>query len=84
MAQYRNVSGSDRDLFLPEWLGPKHVEAGGVVDVDDELATRYDFNQPGVWETVTAPPAPPQDAASVPADPTPAPAEGDQSNVGSA
>lgn len=81
MAQYRNASGQDRDLFLPEWLGPKHVEAGATVDVDDDLATLYDFNQPGVWETVTAPPAPAPEPA---AEQTPAPAEGDQSNVGSA
>jgi hypothetical protein len=83
MAQFRNVSGQDRDLFLPEWLGPRHVAADEVVDVDDELASRYDFAQQGVWETVTPPPAP----APLPAPaetPAPAPAEGDQSNVGSA
>jgi hypothetical protein len=78
MAQYRNVSGSDRNLSLSEWLGPRVVAAGDVIDIDDEVAARYDFAQQGVWETVTAPPAP------QPEQTPPAPADGDQSNVGSA
>ena len=57
MAQFRNVSGQDRHLALPDWYAPKFVEAGGVVDVDDALAKTYDFNQPGIWEAV-APDAP--------------------------
>jgi hypothetical protein len=57
MAQFRNVSGQDRHLALPDWYAPKFVEAGGVVDVEDAVANAYDFNQPGVWEAV-APAAP--------------------------
>lgn len=53
MAQFRNVSGQDRHLALPDWFAPKFVEAGGVVDVEDALANAYDFDQPGVWEAVT-------------------------------
>ena len=71
MAQFRNVSGSDRHLALPDWYAPKFVEAGGIVDVDDDLVYvapakeedrtpdhhvgKYDFNQPGIWEAVSAP-----------------------------
>lgn len=77
MAQFRNVSGQDRDLYLPEWLGPIHVEADAVVDVEDDLATQYDFNQLGVWEIVTAPAKPAKPADQTP---DPAPAAADQSN----
>lgn len=55
MAQFKNVSGQDRDLSLPEWYDHRHVEVGGVVDVEDALAAKYDFDQPGVWEPVNAP-----------------------------
>ncbi len=55
MAQFRNVSGVDRHLALPEYLAPRLVESGGVVDVDDAHAALYDFNQAGVWEAVDAP-----------------------------
>ena len=55
MAQFRNVSGVDRHLALPEYLAPRLVEAGAVVDVDDAHAALYDFNQAGVWEAVDAP-----------------------------
>lgn len=54
MAQFKNVSGQDRNLALPDWYDHRHVEAGGVVDVEDALAEKYDFDQPGVWELVTA------------------------------
>jgi len=57
VAQFRNVSGVDRNLVLPEWLAPRLVEADAVVDVDDDLAAKYDFNQPGVWERIDAPQA---------------------------
>lgn len=79
MAQFRNVSGQDRHLALPDWYAPKFAEAGGVVDVDDSLiyagppqpqvdedgnaipipadhhAGTYNFDQPGIWEAVSAP-----------------------------
>jgi hypothetical protein len=55
VAQFRNVSGVDRNLVLPEWLAPRLVEADAVVDVDDDLTAKYDFNQPGVWEQIDAP-----------------------------
>lgn len=58
MAQFRNVSGVDRHLSLPEWLAPRLVEADAVVEVDDDLTAKYDFNQPGVWEWLDAPSAP--------------------------
>ena len=54
MAQFKNVSGQDRDLSLPDWYDHRHVEAGGVVDVDDAIAAKYDFDQPDVWEPVVA------------------------------
>lgn len=57
MAQFRNVSGVDRNLSLPEWLSPRLVEDGAVVEVSDDLAAKYDFNQPGVWEWLDAPTA---------------------------
>ena len=57
MAQFRNVSGVDRHLSLPEWYAPRLVEAGAVAEVDDDLAAKYDFNQPGVWEWLDAAPA---------------------------
>ena len=55
MAQFKNVSGLDRDLALPDWFASRFVEAGGVVDVDDALAAKYDFDQPGVWEWLDGP-----------------------------
>ena len=57
MAQFRNVSGVGRSLSLPDWFQPKFVEADAVVDVDDDLAAKYDFNQPGIWELLEAPKA---------------------------
>ncbi len=52
MAQFRNVSGRELDLRLPDWYAPKTVPPGELVDVEDDLVRRYDFNQPGVWEPV--------------------------------
>ena len=57
MAQFRNVSGVDRSLSLPDWYEARFVEAGAVVEVDDDLAAKYDFNQPGIWEWIEAPKA---------------------------
>jgi hypothetical protein len=53
VAQFKNVSGLDRHLALPDWYAPRLVEAGGVVDVADDIAAKYDFDQPGTWEPVT-------------------------------
>jgi hypothetical protein len=55
VAQFRNVSGVDRHLALPDWLAPRLVEADAEVEVEDDLAAKYDFNQPGVWESLDAP-----------------------------
>lgn len=52
MAQFRNVSGQDRHLSLPDWYDARLVEAGASVDVEDAIAAKYDFDQPGVWEVV--------------------------------
>ena len=54
MAQFRNVSGQDRHLSLPDWFDARLVEAGASVDVEDATAAKYDFDQPGVWEQVVA------------------------------
>jgi len=70
VAQFRNVSGVDRHLSLPEWLAPRLVEADAVAEVDDDLAAKYDFNQPGVWERLDGPSAPEVETpADVPAEP---------------
>ncbi len=61
MAEFRNVSGEDRYLALPDWINPELVEAGATVSVDDALVYsgkgnhlgKYDFAQPGVWEDAT-------------------------------
>lgn len=37
MAQFRNVSGQDLELSVPQWLNRRLVKAGEVVEVDDEL-----------------------------------------------
>jgi hypothetical protein len=55
VAQFRNVSGVDRHLALPDWLAPRLVEADAEIEVEDDLAAKYDFNQPGVWESLDAP-----------------------------
>lgn len=52
MAQFKNVSGVDRHLHLPEWFAARLVEDGAVIEVEDDLAAKYDFDQPGVWESV--------------------------------
>ena len=57
MAQFRNISGQDRHLSLPDWFAPRLVEAGQVIEVEDDLAGKYDFNQPGVWAIESAPAA---------------------------
>jgi hypothetical protein len=62
MAEFRNVSGQDRYLALPDWVYPRLVAAGDVVNVDDEIASKYDFAQPGVWGDVNA--TQPADAAA--------------------
>lgn len=81
MAIFRNVSGVSLDLMLPEWYAAKTVEPGSTVDVDDELAVKYDFDQPGVWQRIDAaapvPPVPvpaPEPPAPAPASPVAAPA----------
>jgi hypothetical protein len=37
VAQFRNVSGQDLELSLPQWFNGRVVEAGDVVDVEDDL-----------------------------------------------
>jgi hypothetical protein len=37
VAQFRNVSGVDRHLHLPDWYAPRLVEAGAVIDIEDAL-----------------------------------------------
>jgi hypothetical protein len=37
VAQFRNVSGVDLDLSLPQWFDKRPVKAGDVIDVDDDL-----------------------------------------------
>jgi hypothetical protein len=50
MAQFKNISGQDRDLSLPDWYEPRRVLAGDVVEIADDVAKKYDLDQPGVWE----------------------------------
>jgi hypothetical protein len=62
VAQFRNVSGVDLDLSLPQWLNRRLVEAGEVVDVDDDLVAAHEqdiprnYFSPAIWEAVTAAP----------------------------
>jgi hypothetical protein len=61
VAQFRNVSGQDLELSLPQWFNGRVVEAGDVVDVDDDLVAAHDqdkprnYFNPAVWEAVSAP-----------------------------
>lgn len=50
MAEFRNVSGQDRHLALPEWVGPRVVADGDTVEIDDATAKKYAWDQAGVWE----------------------------------
>lgn len=63
MATFRNVSGVSLDLMLPDWYASKTVEAGDTVDVEDDLAAKYNFDQPGVWERADNPAPPVQPVA---------------------
>lgn len=58
MAEFRNVSGQDRYLALQDWPYAKNVADGETVTVEDDIAVKYDFDQPGVWSVIAAPPVP--------------------------
>jgi hypothetical protein len=62
VAQFRNVSGVDLDLSLPQWFDKRPVDAGDVIDVDDDLVAAHpedkprNYFSPVIWEQiVTAP-----------------------------
>jgi hypothetical protein len=59
VAQFRNVSGADLNLALPFWYDARLVEAGAVVDVDDDELANYAgvgiSMNPQQWEHIDAP-----------------------------